>query len=1174
MATYQPSPSYAHLAPRPRPTSPPPYTNTYPAITGAAGFLASYYAVPLVIDPEEPVEKDQQVEEKEILSASAFLGHVYDTQQQQQLSSSREAKDDDGENDDTSYVLQDVRSSLFPGQQAFFASLSHTGTGTGTGAGDRGVRGDTTWSAERGWTSPDDTPFSANKAEEQETNDHDNAEHQQQEHDDSLPTPQPARENLPTINTSLDLPYITAQLSESLAALQTQHQMQQLPPAAQETPQGKSTARLVRRESSTHSKASNTSLSLSRQSSVRRGDRAAAAAASAVPGNTETPQQQQQQQQQPQQGDTTPISPASAFLSHFSPPMRASYPQTQQRGTQAIQILQPQQEGGDITMSSDFSLSRIGSPTKYPGTAGGEEHAGLGVGLLHGVGPMGMMLGGSPSEHSDGPAGRSRSFSASMTGTRFFLPPAATTTTHAQSHLAAPTGVNMAMSLSNSSGFSHQSSATSPLAPDAAGAQVLHYTLGKVIGRGGFSTVRLARDDNTGEKYACRIIKRDDLSDQSGSLENFELELEIWRDVSRVRCPAILPLLEQWRDPEGYATYLFSPFMARGSLLDVLRREGGSEETARRWFPGVVRAVKALHRGWRGEDKDGVERQAPGGVLHGDLKLDNFLVGEGEGEIVICDFGLAQRISVGASHTAAGAVVADTSTTATTGDGEERRGRREERRIILHSREASPERTVIPPHHPASAVPASLFSPTPGGSRQPSRSRPRLHSPYVSTTELDFQHHHLHQHQHHAHAHTQHVARPSLPAFPTANQILFGDRHHRSSTSREKEVSPGPPQARRTSRSRSRKPAGASHTIPVQTCFPSASLPYASPELLRAPPSPPDFAQDIWALGIILHALLTSRLPFVDAFDPRLQMKIIRGEWAVPPGLGEEWVECLRGCLEVDPRRRWDVDQLAASDAVQGWQEAGTRKARSKSRSRSRARSRSSAHSRLDVSPTDLLAVGRPAGNRRARSRSRNRTDYFASAATVGSTGHSETPGTPRTGRTRSRSGASMFRDREQASFHHSHYDSPLEPLPEMDAVQQDTTTTTITVPVHQPPSGYSIGRSPGRRRSSQALTHHALATGLAAGIGNRGDIDLDSYPPVHRAPSSSSSSRNMSSSRSRSRDQGTSVRYIPRASPAMVPHTGTGLSTSPIQPLTASMLKPGGDVPGPRTTEGRDPSR
>lgn len=74
--------------------------------------------------------------------------------------------------------------------------------------------------------------------------------------------------------------------------------------------------------------------------------------------------------------------------------------------------------------------------------------------------------------------------------------------------------------------------------------------------------------------------------------------------------------------------------------------------------------------------------------------------------------------------------------------------------------------------------------------------------------------------------------------------------------------------------------------------FPPGSLPYAAPELLLPPtrssqhvtksevsPFPVRPAQDIWAVGCLLHALLFGRLPFVDSYEPRLQMKIVRGVW-------------------------------------------------------------------------------------------------------------------------------------------------------------------------------------------------------------------------------------------------------------------------------------------------------
>jgi MAP/microtubule affinity-regulating kinase len=63
--------------------------------------------------------------------------------------------------------------------------------------------------------------------------------------------------------------------------------------------------------------------------------------------------------------------------------------------------------------------------------------------------------------------------------------------------------------------------------------------------------------------------------------------------------------------------------------------------------------------------------------------------------------------------------------------------------------------------------------------------------------------------------------------------------------------------------------------------FPPGSLPYAAPELLRTPDAEnvyhPHPAQDIWALGVMLYALLTGGLPFVDSFEPRLTMKILHG---------------------------------------------------------------------------------------------------------------------------------------------------------------------------------------------------------------------------------------------------------------------------------------------------------
>jgi serine/threonine protein kinase len=404
-----------------------------------------------------------------------------------------------------------------------------------------------------------------------------------------------------------------------------------------------------------------------------------------------------------------------------------------------------------------------------------------------------------------------------------------------------PTESRASGGLSPASAFlSHFSSSSSLkpqtiIAPDAMGAKVLSYTLGKLVGRGGFSSVREAIHEN-GEVLACKIVKRDDLSDRSGSLERFEEEIKIWQSLPRHN--SFLPLIEMHRTSS--MTFLLTPLLSGGSLLDVLKREKGSENTARKWFPGVVAAVAALHEGFDGWS---------GKVLHGDLKLDNFLV-DLHGHVVVCDFYMCRKL-----------------------DADE------------------------PLYTSPSTIPPPL---TPSRGRQS-----RTASPYRPT--------------------------------------------HRHTESEVTDLSLAPPP------------------------YPSASMPYASPELLQPSPCKPSLSQDVWAVGCILYALLTGKLPFVDSYDPRLQMKITKGKWEQPVGLGREWVECLNGCLDTRPDTRWDIKRVRESDAVVGWREV---KGRSKSRSRSRMRGGPRDHSR---GPS--TSRGPPSSDR-----FRGRKDSLLSNATLPST--------------------------------------------------------------------------------------------------------------------------------------------------------------------------------------------
>lgn len=96
-----------------------------------------------------------------------------------------------------------------------------------------------------------------------------------------------------------------------------------------------------------------------------------------------------------------------------------------------------------------------------------------------------------------------------------------------------------------------------------------------------------------------------------------------------------------------------------------------------------------------------------------------------------------------------------------------------------------------------------------------------------------------------------------------------------------------------------------------------ASLPYAAPELLRRPSSLQQHhfrnpARDIWALGCVLHALLTGSLPFADTYEPRLYMKIFKGDWESQSSTVDGDRVVLRGCLCVDPINRWTINKVEA----------------------------------------------------------------------------------------------------------------------------------------------------------------------------------------------------------------------------------------------------------------------
>jgi serine/threonine protein kinase len=109
------------------------------------------------------------------------------------------------------------------------------------------------------------------------------------------------------------------------------------------------------------------------------------------------------------------------------------------------------------------------------------------------------------------------------------------------------------------------------------------------------------------------------------------------------------------------------------------------------------------------------------------------------------------------------------------------------------------------------------------------------------------------------------------------------------------------------------------------SAFAGGSLEYAAPEIVKiAGSTPPEQQQkaerglvspasDIWALGVCIYTLIVGSRPFQDSFQPRVVMAILAADWdqqRLREKGGEDALELVRGCLEMDVRARWEIEDV------------------------------------------------------------------------------------------------------------------------------------------------------------------------------------------------------------------------------------------------------------------------
>lgn len=146
------------------------------------------------------------------------------------------------------------------------------------------------------------------------------------------------------------------------------------------------------------------------------------------------------------------------------------------------------------------------------------------------------------------------------------------------------------------------------------------YELGRTIGEGTFAKVRFARNSETGESVAIKIL------DKEKVLKNKMVE-QIKREIATMKLikhPNVVRLYEVM----GSKTKIFIvlEFVTGGELFDKIVNNGRMREgEARRYFQQLINAVDYCHSR---------------GVYHRDLKPENLLLDQ-SGNLKVSDFGLS-----------------------------------------------------------------------------------------------------------------------------------------------------------------------------------------------------------------------------------------------------------------------------------------------------------------------------------------------------------------------------------------------------------------------------------------------------------------------------------------------------------------------------------------------------
>ncbi|PIM98310.1 Serine/threonine protein kinase [Handroanthus impetiginosus] len=146
------------------------------------------------------------------------------------------------------------------------------------------------------------------------------------------------------------------------------------------------------------------------------------------------------------------------------------------------------------------------------------------------------------------------------------------------------------------------------------------YEFGKLLGCGAFAKVYHARDVNTGQSVAIKVIQKSRVNNNVNLMANIKREISI---MSKLRHSNIVKLFEVLATRTKI--YFVLEFVKGGELFAKVAKGRFGEGMSRKYFQQLISAVSYCHSR---------------GIYHRDLKPENLLMDENE-NLKVSDFGLS-----------------------------------------------------------------------------------------------------------------------------------------------------------------------------------------------------------------------------------------------------------------------------------------------------------------------------------------------------------------------------------------------------------------------------------------------------------------------------------------------------------------------------------------------------